>query len=404
MGNKNSTIVSKTDHFVVEIISATNVPKADTFSESDPFVKLWVNTNSGEPKGNREQTLHRRDAANPVWNAYRDMHCSVEHHDKLHVEIWDYDFVKQNEQLAHLDILISDIHADPRTFTLDKKIDKDNGKDCTITLRIVPYVDAVTKKTIFLIRHGESKWNAAQEEKNIGAMLHFDHGLNKDGVEQAQALNKAWKAEQAKFDSSSASNSYVTRFLSPNARVFASPLTRASETALLALHGHPAIKNSLRLLWTIRETKGLGGLDTVGKAVGDEIQARVITELTEVVGESDAKDIVVPFEIGACVTAWWTQAEIKDTKKMLDERYHDLICTLKYSPFETAILVGHSLFWRNLCKRYVGDVMKMKDKQFAKDLAGTKMENAACLALDFDFELNQIVGAEFLFGTKFVQK
>jgi len=277
-------------------------------------------------------------------------------------------------------------------------MDKDNGKECSIQLRHVPYDAAhMAHKTLFLIRHGESKWNAAQENTNIGAMLHFDHGLNMEGIEQAKKLNQLWKQARDKGDLSSP---FVKSFLSDKAHVFASPFTRASETALIALQGHPAIQSQLRLLWTIRETKGLGGLDTVGKCVGDEIAARVSSELNEVI-PNEAKEYIVPFEVGACVTAWWTPGEIKDTHKMLDERYHDLICTLTYSSFDTAILVGHSLFFRNFCQRYVGETLKLKDRKFAKSLTSEKIENAACLALGFDCDTRQIVAAEFMFGTSF---
>ena len=49
------------------------------------------------------------------------------------------------------------------------------------------------RRTIFLIRHGESKWNEAVKEKNVAAMAHHDHPLNEEGIRQAEALNKSWK-------------------------------------------------------------------------------------------------------------------------------------------------------------------------------------------------------------------
>ncbi len=50
------------------------------------------------------------------------------------------------------------------------------------------------RKTFFLIRHGQSKWNEAQSKINIGGMLlDSDHALTELGVEQAEALNHRWK-------------------------------------------------------------------------------------------------------------------------------------------------------------------------------------------------------------------
>ena len=50
------------------------------------------------------------------------------------------------------------------------------------------------QKTIFLIRHGESKWNKAQDSLNIGGLLDRDHALTEVGVQQAADLNQRWNA------------------------------------------------------------------------------------------------------------------------------------------------------------------------------------------------------------------
>ncbi len=48
-------------------------------------------------------------------------------------------------------------------------------------------------RTFFLIRHGESKWNEAQEKIHIAGMLNRDHPLTEDGINQALSLNARWK-------------------------------------------------------------------------------------------------------------------------------------------------------------------------------------------------------------------
>ena len=50
------------------------------------------------------------------------------------------------------------------------------------------------QKTIFLIRHGESKWNKAQASVDIGGLLDLDHALSERGVQQAIDLNDRWRA------------------------------------------------------------------------------------------------------------------------------------------------------------------------------------------------------------------
>ena len=45
---------------------------------------------------------------------------------------------------------------------------------------------------LFLIRHGESRWNKAQRDLALHKMADFDHPLNATGVKQAQDFNRAW--------------------------------------------------------------------------------------------------------------------------------------------------------------------------------------------------------------------
>lgn len=49
------------------------------------------------------------------------------------------------------------------------------------------------RKVLFLVRHGESKWNEAQSRINITGMLDRDHSLTELGVFQAMELNKRWR-------------------------------------------------------------------------------------------------------------------------------------------------------------------------------------------------------------------
>ena len=53
------------------------------------------------------------------------------------------------------------------------------------------------QKTIFLIRHGESKWNKAQASGNmLSTLLDRDHALTDKGIRQAEHLNRLWKEEE----------------------------------------------------------------------------------------------------------------------------------------------------------------------------------------------------------------
>jgi hypothetical protein len=49
------------------------------------------------------------------------------------------------------------------------------------------------RKTFFLIRHGQSKWNEAQAKMNIKGLLDYDHALTEVGINQARDLNQRWR-------------------------------------------------------------------------------------------------------------------------------------------------------------------------------------------------------------------
>ena len=59
---------------------------------------------------------------------------------------------------------------------------------------------ASSQKTLYLVRHGESKWNEAQSDVNLVNMMKtVDHPLNGTGIEQANKLNTLWTAAQAEW-------------------------------------------------------------------------------------------------------------------------------------------------------------------------------------------------------------
>ena len=57
--------------YLIHILCATDVPKLDVTSKSDPYVKLKILDGDGQPKGSNIKTLYRMDNANPIWNCYR---------------------------------------------------------------------------------------------------------------------------------------------------------------------------------------------------------------------------------------------------------------------------------------------------------------------------------------------
>lgn len=94
------------------------------------------------------------------------------------------------------------------------------------------------RKTFFLIRHGESKWNEAQSKINIAGMLDRDHPLTDLGISQAQSLNERWRRHFAE-----ASRAPVT-VLSNVAKAI------ASQPASAATAGNRAALNIINFILT----------------------------------------------------------------------------------------------------------------------------------------------------------
>ena len=133
--------------------------------------------------------------------------------------------------------------------------------------------------TIFFIRHAESEWNRAKREKDLhGLMRQLNHPLSKAGIEQSFLFNTELRVQTEREETKdfvqatgeATAGGRLAQFAAA-AAVFASPLTRATQTCVLSLQGHPALKRGLTLLAAARETKNFGGQDTVGDQVGGAI-------------------------------------------------------------------------------------------------------------------------------------
>jgi len=94
------------------------------------------------------------------------------------------------------------------------------------------------RRLVFLVRHAESRWNRAKAELGVLSMLcENDHGLSEKGLAQAQTLRSLLKEARISLDSASSDQQedpWLRRLLKPGV-VYASPFTRAIETAVIGL-------------------------------------------------------------------------------------------------------------------------------------------------------------------------
>lgn len=221
------------NQFVIEFISATDIPLLENRSKCDPYIQAYISSHVGKMEnGNRMkfqlervsnlvQTPRRLDCTSVVWHSYRDFNVVPATESILTIEL--YHAGKTDLLLGKIDIPTKNlVDESPTKYPLSAVkvrqhrrrtvlcimyefltaswyhlmqhgVQGKNG-DFSVTLRRVFISSpAPMYRTFFLIRHGESKWNEAQAKINITGMLDKDHSLTGDGINQACMLNARWK-------------------------------------------------------------------------------------------------------------------------------------------------------------------------------------------------------------------
>lgn len=360
------------------------------------FVVLRVLASDGDVKGRRVMTTSRFKTMSPVWNAQRDMKCEISEGDVLCADAYAGSSVRGVDRATLVGrgcIALSAALRRPGmeiAIRLRGKLER-AGEIGALFVRSFA-ADAVGKiwKRVFYVRHGESKWNEAQRDRNIANMMRFDHPLTLAGVQQAQMLGSrasvaCARAKDGSFSHEDANRASMSSSEEPPSEklsatdlhtsaamcasyaacttCFVSPLTRAVQTACFLLQSHPsAASGSMRqvCLQSIREIKGVGGLDTVGIAQGDGILARAQHKVAELINEYTASQLLsegVTFDANDAVGQWWTSETDSDSTQEVEERIVDFLETIRFDASgDAVIVVGHSLFLQQVVSRIAPDL------------------------------------------------
>ena len=151
-------------------------------------------------------------------------------------------------------------------------------------------VDSLKPRKVMLIRHAESEHNEAERNWDLrGLLLKRDHGITTAGYAQCDALHK-YVAEQ-RADAASP-------WADARLELYASPLTRAIQTALIATDG---IDKPLVLLPDARELGAgpIAGRDSLGAAVG-------VLEILDRVSDESARPLAIErVDAARCEQRWW---------------------------------------------------------------------------------------------------
>ena len=188
--------IEKGERFILEIIEANDVPRCDIFSPSDPFVQGYISVEENGKFYRMSEVFStpiKADTDHPVWHCFHDLNCVPPCNSYLAINLYDSDFddnavLKSRTLLGRVHIPISKLSTESTLserlkFHQHGNIQKNPNFNISLR-RAFLHSPPPSRKTFFIIRHGESKWNRAEEKKDIPGLLAFDHPLTDKGIAQ----------------------------------------------------------------------------------------------------------------------------------------------------------------------------------------------------------------------------
>ena len=99
------------------ILELNNLSKRDTFSESDPYIKILL----GDKELVNEKKKHFKDTKNCKWYQYYDLLVELPGSSKLKIQVMDYDSLFSDDLIGETSIDIEDRYFDNRWQALENK-------------------------------------------------------------------------------------------------------------------------------------------------------------------------------------------------------------------------------------------------------------------------------------------
>ena len=373
-------------------------------------IAMWLAAADGEPLGPIAEWPARKGFS-LVWNSARTLMQLRPTSDgstpRLHVELWGVmDDGSRNVLSSPAEFVPAKLPMRPTNVSLQRSGGVGGAgfgqlPPASLTLYALPPLPdaaptplppAARRCRVFFVRHGESRWNAAKRGHNVYKMVReHDHPLNEQGYRQALELQRAICHAMATPRSGSLS---TAQQMAEATALWASPLTRAVQTALVALVPLLKLPNrTLELKLNVREKKNFGGLDSIGRVCGAECYLRALSELRSLdendggPSEEDVEKLsglqVDPMEV---MEEWWNSDGAEDSKS-LEERLSEFVHQLEHCDAERIIVVGHSHYYRAFFKRFLHPVFFQRDPGLARTLQTKSVPNCSVLSCEMEFDL-----------------
>ena len=200
---------SLNEPLLLRLVSACNMPSMDLTSESDVYAIVSLTPKDAKKPSATHKWPVRWDATSPLWDSCRLFSAPnpIKGSDKIDLRFLDCD---DNPNPLDGDDLIGTASCSVAQLPVGKQVTlpiglsasanrytSDTGAASCVVMRESATM-APPRKTIYIVRHGESVWNKAQNDKDVVAMLSdVDHPLNEMGRAQAEGLRGALAAAVA---------------------------------------------------------------------------------------------------------------------------------------------------------------------------------------------------------------
>ena len=417
--------------FLLKLHSAHNLPSLDVLSDSDVYCKAKIVQSRTRTVTGVARWPVKWDATNPLWDSCRLIGTAVpSSEDQLELQFWDADESFSKDDMIGTarcpvgNFVGTDELTLPITLTKQAKRAQRKGKPyCVVSRQSLEELKAAAKKSIFIVRHGESVWNKAQADKDVVSMLStVDHPLNAAGKGQAEALQAAISEGVA------ASSPDAAALLAVDA-VWCSPLTRAIQTCLIGtlpiLEGPGSgaatgdsgdgsmpsggatttagdgqhAPHRVLLNPNLREKRNFGGKDSSGKWCGEALRSGVRKEIEALYAGDEATASRlnrVELDLSDVQNQWWLGS--KESEQAVAERMEELLCQIRFSPHGSLVLVGHSHYFREMCRRCRAPACTIHDAAGsavdAADLEAKKLSNGGIAKLELDWSSTELTSGK----------
>ncbi len=133
----------------------------------------------------------RQLSARPRWHSFRRLGLCTDS-DTVQFEVVSSAGAGLGNKAVRAGELASSSAA--RMLRMDRSAGREGGLELVVRCVLEPPGEVV--KRVFLLRHGESKWNRAVSTKDVKALIsQRDHPLNQRGIAQAEVFRTRWMAE-----------------------------------------------------------------------------------------------------------------------------------------------------------------------------------------------------------------